>query len=96
MPLPRPAAPDEELLFSDYYFAVFNLHVNKAGVRAMAIVRRMMQNPAAIPMVMELEHDYNDGIMAIFKRQPDEASRAFCVLVWTFANGLDVCSHKVE
>ncbi len=87
--MPSPAPGPEELSFPDYNFAVFNLHVNDAGARALAIVRRMMQHPSMIPAMEALERDYRDGIMGLFDRMPDEPSRAFCVLVWTFANGLD-------
>ncbi len=84
-----PAPEVDELDFPDYYFAVFNIHKNDAGKRALAIVRRMMQHPSMIPAMLALERDFTEGIMGIFDRVPDEASRAFCVLVWTFANGLD-------
>lgn len=82
-------AMQNDINFPDYYLAVFNGHVNMAGERALKIVRCMLRSDAAIVMLAGLEADYKNGIMAIFNRRLNEATTAFCTLVYTFANGLD-------
>jgi len=76
-----------ELTFTDEHWAVFNLHVNKAGERAFEIVRQRYETH---PDFERLERAYKDGIMAIFNRKPNDVSRFFAMLVWVFANKLEV------
>lgn len=76
-----------KLKFTDEHWAVFNLHVNKAGERAIEIVRQRYEMH---PKLEQLERDYKDGIMAIFNRPPDDVTQFFALLVYVFANKLEV------
>jgi hypothetical protein len=78
-----------KLRFTDETWAVFNLHVNDAGVRAMKIVRARYKDAANANLAL-LERDFKAGIMAIFNRAPDDVTRMFATLCWVFANGLEV------
>lgn len=78
---------DTKLNFPAPEWAVFNLHVNDAGKRALAIVSRLYGEKELAKLV-ELD---KLGIMAIFDEYPlPDIYRTFAELCFVFANGLDV------
>ena len=87
-------APPAPLNFPDSGFAVFNLHVNNAGERAMSVVRRLF--PSDNAQLIALERDYKSGVMAIFQRDADDASRTFALLCWVYTNALDVARSETD
>lgn len=66
--------------------AVFNLHCNDAGNRAMEVCRLWF--PEAHRAVCEAEA-FGGGIMAIFESELEAAAMPFVVLVTAFVNAKD-------
>lgn len=77
----------QNLKFPDEQFAVFNLHVNNAGKRAMEVIRHLFLEDN--PKLIELEHMYKEGVMEIFKFSPNPVTARFAFACFIFANGLD-------
>jgi hypothetical protein len=75
------------LAFPTEGWAVFNLHVEDAGARAMAVCRASFAPDG--PGMPALEAAYRDGVMAIFGVPPTPASALFAAACFIFANRLD-------
>jgi hypothetical protein len=86
-------AQSATLQFPDEFWAVFNLHANLAGVRAMQITEQRFGNAedeATIKMLANLHTLFLDKtIMAIFKEKPNRVTQFFADTVFILANGLD-------
>jgi hypothetical protein len=67
----------------DFRFALFNCHVNNAEDRAYAALDA--QNPAWAAEVRQMVADGN-GVMAILKKPPTDATKEFVTLVMNFVN----------
>jgi len=81
------------LQFPNEVWAVFNLHANLAGVRAMQITEQRFGNAedeATIKMLANLHTLFLDKtIMTIFKEKPNRVTQFFANTVFILANGLD-------
>lgn len=64
-------------------WAVFNQHSNKAGDRAMALLKEFTPDWAEEVETAEAE---GNGIMAIFNEPPTPATAAYSMLVTAFVN----------
>ncbi len=64
-------------------FAVFNQHCNKAGDRAMALLKEFTPEWAK---EVEMADVKGNGIMAIFDTSPTPATAAYTMLVTAFVN----------
>jgi hypothetical protein len=79
-----------DLKFPSEMWAVFNLHVNDAGRRALTVVRaRYPEAEDAEAGVPELERMVKDGVMEIFQHKPTPATQLFASACFIFTNGLD-------
>lgn len=67
----------------DQYFAVFNLHVNKAGERA---DREFVAQWGQKRYDRHIQPYRSDGIMAIFGRKPNQWQLIWVSLVTAFVN----------
>ena len=83
------------LHFPDEYWAVFNLHANLAGVRAMKITEQRFAKQAEVDekiakMLADLREAFvSKVIMSIFKKKPNRVTQFFADTVFVLANGLD-------
>jgi len=81
------------LHFPDEYWAVFNLHANLAGVRAMKITEQRfgaIKDEKTAKMLAELKAAFTGKtIMAIFEKKPNRVTQFFADTVFTLANGLE-------
>jgi hypothetical protein len=82
------------LHFPNEYWAVFNLHANFAGVRAMKITEARFGSEAeedekTAKMLAGLRSSFTDSIMAIFEKKPNRVTQFFADTVFILANGLE-------
>ena len=83
------------LQFPNEVWAVFNLHANLAGVRAMQITeQRFVTEAGDDPKIAKMLADLREAfigktIMQIFEGQPNRVTQFFADTVFILANGLD-------
>lgn len=65
----------------DYYFSVFNGHINNAHDRAVEALKG--ENPDWAEEVLKA---HTEGIMGIFERDPTPATKRYVELVTQFVN----------
>ena len=82
------------LHFPDEHWAVFNLHANLAGVRAMKITEARFgsagEHAATNKMLADLRALLaSQNIMSIFQKKPNRVTQFFADTVFILANGLE-------
>lgn len=80
--------PNSALNFPSAHWAVFNNHVNRAGARALADVKRSF--PASNRHLRALIRMNRTGIMEIFKIRPTGPSKEYAIRCFAYANKLKV------
>lgn len=65
----------------DVHSAVFNQHINKAGLRALKVIKHHFPS-----MYEEIRKADKKGIMSIFNQEPTETSLVYSALVTAFVN----------
>ena len=88
------------LHFPDEFWAVFNLHANLAGVRAMKITEQrfgaVMEEKTA-KMLADLRLHFDDKtIMAIFEKKANRVTQFFADTVFILANGLEAKEREAR
>ena len=88
------------LHFPDEFWAMFNLHANLAGVRAMKITEQrfgaVMEEKTA-KMLADLRRHFDDKtIMAIFEKKPNRVTQFFADTVFILANGLEAKEREAR
>ena len=88
------------LHFPDEFWAVFNLHANLAGVRAMKITEQrfgaVMEEKTA-KMLADLRRHFDDKtIMAIFEKKANRVTQFFADTVFILANGLEAKEREAR
>ncbi len=83
----------ESLAFPSEHWAVFNLHVNNAGKRAIRVTER--EFGATNKKYIKLKNLFElHEIMAIFGEKPNRVTKFFAHMVYIFANGFDVAPRN--
>ena len=87
-------AQSATLHFPDEVWAVFNLHANLAGVRAIKITEQRFgsddEREETAIMLADLKKHFTDHtIMAIFETKPNRVTQFFADTVFILANGLE-------
>lgn len=84
---PAPSYAERQALrFPDPFIAVFNLHVNKAGTRALQEVKDLY--PTSNRHLRRLLSMHRTGIMEIFQVKSTGPSRDFATRCFAYTNGL--------
>lgn len=68
----------------DMYFSVFNQHINNAGKVAIKTVNKMFDKDNK--HLINLNRMYKDGIMEIFKIEPNTVTGAYVGIVFYLVN----------
>ena len=88
------------LHFPDEFWAVFNLHANLAGVRAMKITEQRfgsVKDEKTAKMLADLRRDFDDKtIMAIFEKKANRVTQFFADTVFILANGLEAKEREAR
>lgn len=78
---------------NDYYFSVFNQHINGAEDRAKELMALICPN--YLKRVEEIEESHN-GIMGIFNQEPEPATIAYASIVTAIVNIEQVDTEKTR
>lgn len=88
------------LHFPDEFWAVFNLHANLAGVRAMKITEQRfgsVKDEKTAKMLADLRRHFDDKtIMAIFEKKENRVTQFFADTVFILANGLEAKEREAR
>ena len=88
------------LHFPDEFWAVFNLHANLAGVRAMKITEQRfgsVKDEKTAKMLSDLRRHFDDKtIMAIFEKKANRVTQFFADTVFILANGLEAKEREAR